>query len=120
MAGDGRAVISLASWCFLLLLFAGRRAQGLQKWDAIPGAVKVSVSGRDSSWRASDHTVTQCTSPVGNFALKGVDVVAYFSLEEGDEAVWGSTDFVATFGGYRYLFASAENKALFEARLDKL
>eukprot|EP00752_Nemacystus_decipiens_P003719 g3427.t2 len=50
----------------------------------------------------------------GNFALGGIDVVAYFSLEEDDTAVPGSTEFVSVFGGYRFLFASAANKVLFE------
>lgn len=76
-------------------------------------------SSSRSSWRTTSNratTVNLCTNPLGNFALRGVDVVAYFSLEEDEGAVLGSTEFASTFSGYRFLFVSAENKALFEAR----
>lgn len=116
----GTLVLSLASWgaislqgYLLLFLFFARRVEGSQpqRTDPVP-VPTISYHGA----RASATTVTQCTSPVYNFALRGVDVVAYFSLEEEDAAVLGSMEFASTCNGYRFLFASAGNKALFEAR----
>lgn len=46
--------------------------------------------------------------------LAGVDVVAYFSLSEGDSAVTGSEEHTATFGGYSFYFSSAANRKAFE------
>jgi len=44
-------------------------------------------------------------------AIKGYDPVAYFTQHQ---AVKGSADFQAGYGGATYWFASAEDKALFE------
>ena len=49
-------------------------------------------------------------------AIGGHDAVAYFTR---GQAVEGSTEFTATFEGARYLFASAENLAAFEAEPEK-
>eukprot|EP00752_Nemacystus_decipiens_P017527 g15708.t1 len=54
-----------------------------------------------------------CTAGA-DFAMQGVDLVAYFSLAHGDEPVLGSTTHVSTFGSYSFLFSSANNLALFE------
>lgn len=48
------------------------------------------------------------------FALQGVDLVAYFSLAEGDEPVLGSPEHVAAYGDFQFKFSSAKNKALFK------
>lgn len=46
--------------------------------------------------------------------MQGVDLVAYFTLAEGDEPVLGSPSYVSTFAGYSFQFSSAKNLALFE------
>ena len=51
--------------------------------------------------------------------MQGVDLVAYFSLAEGDDPVIGSTSYVSTFGSYSFQFSSATNLALFEVRAFK-
>jgi len=55
------------------------------------------------------------------FANSGYDVVAYFDMDQvpvGEEqpaAVPGSTDFISRYNGATFAFASAENKARFDA-----
>lgn len=56
-----------------------------------------------------------CTAGA-RFVLEGVDLVAYFSLAEGDEPVLGSSRHVSTYGNFTFQFSSERNKALFEAR----
>lgn len=46
--------------------------------------------------------------------LNSTDVVSYFSLEEGEAAVYGTKAHEAMFNGYLFRFVSAKNKALFE------
>lgn len=46
--------------------------------------------------------------------MNGADVVSYFSLEEGQEAMFGSTEHVSVLNGYTFRFISKENKDLFE------
>lgn len=52
------------------------------------------------------------------FPLEGVDLVAYFSLAEGDEPLLGSPKYVSTYGDYNFQFSSARNLALFEVCLN--
>ncbi|MBW8833343.1 MAG: YHS domain-containing protein [Burkholderiales bacterium] len=49
-------------------------------------------------------------------ALKGYDVVAYFT---GSKAQPGSADFRTDFDGMRYQFSSAQNKTAFGANPDR-
>ncbi len=51
-----------------------------------------------------------------NLALKGYDVVAYFT---GSKAQVGSPNFQADFDGMRYQFSSAQNKGAFGADPDR-
>ena len=46
-------------------------------------------------------------------AVKGVDVVAFFSLPEGAKAVKGSDDYRYEWKGATWKFSSAENRRLF-------
>ncbi len=48
-------------------------------------------------------------------AVKGADVVAYWSLEPGSEAVLGSDEFTHEWRGATWKFANAENLARFQA-----
>ncbi|MEL7216184.1 MAG: YHS domain-containing (seleno)protein [Pseudomonadota bacterium] len=48
-------------------------------------------------------------------AIRGADAVAYFTQ---GEAVMGSSDFTSTYNGAVWAFASAENKAMFDANPD--
>lgn len=54
-----------------------------------------------------------------DYAADGADVVAYFGLEAGENGLRGSDDFVTEWDGAKWRFASAENKAAFEANPDK-
>ncbi|CAM9523032.1 unnamed protein product [Pylaiella littoralis] len=46
--------------------------------------------------------------------LNSSDVVSYFSLEEGEGAVYGTEEHEVVYKGYLFRFESANNKALFE------
>ncbi|CAN0038582.1 unnamed protein product, partial [Hapterophycus canaliculatus] len=46
--------------------------------------------------------------------LRGVDVVAYWTLPDGGEPVAGTPNLMATFGSYRFFFSSIENLRTFE------
>ncbi|CAM9763622.1 unnamed protein product [Ectocarpus sp. 13 AM-2016] len=62
----------------------------------------------------SPTTTWECgtsTEPV----LNGADVVSYFSLKEGEAAMYGFEEYQVKYNGYTFMFASAQNKALFEA-----
>ncbi|WP_066959527.1 YHS domain-containing (seleno)protein [Microbulbifer sp. Q7] len=52
-------------------------------------------------------------------ALKGADVVAYFSLAPGEKAVKGSPDITYEWGEVTWRFASEENRKLFAAHPEK-
>jgi len=52
-------------------------------------------------------------------AVKGVDVVAYFSLKPGDKAVKGSKEFTHNFKGATFRFATQENLDAFKAAPEK-
>ena len=53
------------------------------------------------------------------YAADGADVVAYFGLEAGENGVRGSDEHVTEWDGAKWRFASAENKAAFEANPEK-
>lgn len=55
----------------------------------------------------------------GDYAADGADVVAYFSLEKDANGVRGSDEFVTEWNNATWRFASAENKAAFEANPEK-
>lgn len=48
-------------------------------------------------------------------AIKGADVVAYYSLKPGDKAVIGSKDITHDWNGATWRFATEENRDLFAA-----
>jgi YHS domain-containing protein len=54
-----------------------------------------------------------------DYAADGADVVAYFGLEAGANAVRGADEFVTEWDGAKWRFASAQNKAAFEASPEK-
>ncbi len=54
-----------------------------------------------------------------DYAVGGMDVVAYFDLEEGAAPVVGSDDFVTTYKGVIWRFSTAENLAKFNADPDR-
>ncbi|CAM9601534.1 unnamed protein product, partial [Hapterophycus canaliculatus] len=57
-----------------------------------------------ATWECGD-----CSAPV----LNSADVVSYFTLQEGEPAVYGSKEYEVVYNGYRFRFVSARNKALF-------
>jgi len=52
-------------------------------------------------------------------AVKGVDVVAYFSLEAGAKPVQGNTDIAYEYMGATWYFSSEENRELFAKNPEK-
>ena len=52
-------------------------------------------------------------------AVKGIDVVAYFSLTPGDSAVKGSDDYTHVWKDTLWKFSSAENRDAFIANPDR-
>lgn len=46
--------------------------------------------------------------------LNGVDLVAYFSLDADAAPVYGTENYMAVFGNYRFYFSSMENFQKFE------
>lgn len=62
------------------------------------------------------YTTSQCAGDVELPVLNGADLVAYYSLEDDEAAVFGDAGFSSEFNGYKFYFASEENKALFEVK----
>ena len=52
-------------------------------------------------------------------AIRGIDPVAYFSLQPGDKAVKGSNEFTHEWMGATWKFASADNRDAFAADPEK-
>jgi YHS domain-containing protein len=52
-------------------------------------------------------------------AIKGVDVVSYFSLEPGAKPVQGKEEFIHEYMGATWRFSSAENRDLFAQNPEK-
>lgn len=52
-------------------------------------------------------------------AIRGVDVVAYFSLEPGNKAIKGTDEFTYEYMGATWKFASAANREAFIANPEK-
>ncbi len=52
-------------------------------------------------------------------AIRGADPVAYFSLQPGDKAVYGTDEYAYEYMGATWKFASAENRELFIADPEK-
>lgn len=59
-------------------------------------------------------TTPECTGNTGKAVVRGADVVAYWSIEPGHHAVYGSKEFSSRFGRYLFYFSSLENKLEFE------
>lgn len=92
-------------------------------WTLDPAGGRQNAERDDSALavvRQSNPTVgivlhtTDCANPHTAPALHRVDLVEYFSLQAGEPAVTGKSEHAAVHGGYRFLFSSAANKALFE------
>lgn len=60
-------------------------------------------------------TTAECSTP-DEVVMKGADLTSYFSLEHGTPAVFGVAEHEAVYNGYRFWFASEENRAKFEVR----
>lgn len=63
------------------------------------------------------YTTMECTGNTDLPVLEGADVVAYYSLEDGEPAKIGKQDHTSNFNGYKFWFISRENKALFEVKM---
>lgn len=60
-----------------------------------------------------------CTQALSLPVLAGVDVVSYFSLDNGEAAIYGVPEYESVFRGYRFYFVSEEHKATFEVCTDE-
>lgn len=105
----GIFVISAGTGRFLLGTTADQ-ASNLRVEDdgltsAAEEAAQLLIEPTSKTWECAESS-----RPV----LKGVDVVSYFSLEQHEAAMYGTEEHESVFGGYKFLFVSAENKALFE------
>lgn len=63
----------------------------------------------------STSATSECTTSE-QIVMKGADLTSYFSLQHGAAAVIGFAEHESTYNGYRFWFASEENKAKFEVR----
>lgn len=63
----------------------------------------------------SSPTTAECTTSE-QIVMKGADLTSYFSLEHGGTPVFGAAEHETLYNGYRFWFASEENKAKFEVR----
>lgn len=54
--------------------------------------------------------------PYGKIALQGYDLVAFQTV---GKAIKGNPDFTVEYGSYKFLFASEENKIMFEENAEK-
>ena len=71
------------------------------------------LSGDEGRWK----TWTDCATTIaGDPVLEGADLVSYFSLTDGQAAMYGTEQHEASYHGYTFWFVSEENKALFEVR----
>lgn len=82
--------------------------------DGLPPAAKAPIDGAPLGEEDTDRNDSEDCTAGADFAMQGVDLVAYFTLAEGDEPVLGSPSYVSTFAGYSFQFSSATNLALFE------
>lgn len=62
----------------------------------------------------TDHLTSSCAGNADLPVLEGVDLVSYFSLEDGAAAMYGFPEYKTVFNGYHFLFVSEENKQKFE------
>lgn len=60
-----------------------------------------------------------CTQALSLPVLEGVDVVSYFSLDDGEAAIYGVLEYESVFCGYRFYFVSEEHKATFKVCTDE-
>lgn len=73
----------------------------------VPSCVALVIAGCDET---ADEYAGDYSFPV----LNGVDLVAYFSLAAGAAPVYGTENYMAVFGNYRFYFSSVENLQEFE------
>eukprot|EP00752_Nemacystus_decipiens_P016488 g14739.t1 len=74
----------------------------------------------DGTTLAPVHVTTpECTGDTSKAVAHGADVVAYWSLEPGHHAVFGSEEFSALYGRYLFYFSSLENKLEFESNPER-
>lgn len=72
-----------------------------------------------NAWRDPLFYTTDCANPQTAAVVQGVDLVEYFSLQTGEPAVAGKADLAVMHEGYRFLFSTADNKAIFEVSIER-
>lgn len=86
-------------------LFPRKKVQQQQQLLQTAGP-RASLGGADS------NTAACATSK--KIVMQGADLTVYFSLEPGAAAVYGVEEYESVYNGYKFWFASEENKAKFE------
>lgn len=82
-----------------------------------PDPSRTGLVSKTDSDDEGGYTTDMCAGDASLPVLEGVDVVSYFSLEETEPAVLGKQEHEAEYNGYRFWFASAENRAAFEVSI---
>jgi YHS domain-containing protein len=63
--------------------------------------------------------ITPCYDCVEGVVMGGADVVAYFSMSEGDRGILGSSDHQVSYRGYKFHFSNADNVDVFNSNPEK-
>lgn len=71
-------------------------------------------SGPTEVQESTGYSTSQCAGDSELPVMNGADLVAYYSLEDDEAAVFGDASISSEFNGYKFYFASEENKELFE------
>lgn len=92
-------------------LFPRRKIQ--QQQQRLQQVVGPGVLGNTGGASAGGVQTSMCATS-SKVVMEGADLTSYFSLKAGSAAVFGVAEHESVYMGYRFWFASAENKAEFE------
>lgn len=90
-------------------LFPRKKIQPQQQMLQTPGQ-------HDMLYGADSSPTTAVCAASEQIVMKGADLTSYFSLEHGGSPVFGVAEHETIYNGYRFWFASEENKAKFQVR----
>jgi len=63
--------------------------------------------------------IQPCYDCIEGVVMGGADVVAYFSMRDGDRGILGSSDHKVEYRGYKFYFLSSENVDVFNSNPEK-
>lgn len=90
-------------------LFPRKKIQRQQQLQQVVGPGVRGKTGASPGSLLTSYCAT-ASEPV----MEGADLTSYFSLKAGSAAVFGVAEHESVYNGYRFWFASEENKAQFE------